>query len=127
MPKQQTKKRIIGVLGCMTERLKQLMFEHGTVDLIVGPDTYRDLPRLVSVLVSPALSSVQQASEVTNETKGLFLSYGRTSASHTSPSPLERVINVQLSLDETYADITPIRKTNDVSAFVSVMRGCNNM
>jgi len=129
MPQQQTqkkkKKRIIGVLGCMAERLKESMFEHGTADLIVGPDAYRDLPRLVSVLAPPALSSVQHASEVTDETKGLLLPSDQTVAIHTSP--LERAINVQLSLDETYADITPIRKTNDVSAFVSVMRGCNNM
>ncbi|EED89427.1 hypothetical protein THAPSDRAFT_263872, partial [Thalassiosira pseudonana CCMP1335] len=92
--------RIIGVLGCMAERLKEDMFQDGTADLVVGPDSYRDLPRLISVLNAPATGTL----------------------------PTERAVNVQLSLDETYASIKPIRSNpNDVSAFVSIMRGCNNM
>ena len=84
---------IIGVLGCMAERLKdQLLEEEKMVDMIVGPDAYRDLPRLIQ--------SVEN---------------GR------------KAINVLLSLEETYADINPVRLTgNGVSAFISIMRGCEN-
>ena len=102
---KDSKKRIIGVLGCMAERLKEDMFKDGTADLVVGPDAYRDLPRLVSVL-SPTVESINKQTKV----------------------PTERAVNVQLSLDETYASITPVRSNpEDVSAFVSIMRGCNNM
>jgi MiaB/RimO family radical SAM methylthiotransferase len=115
--KQERRKRIIGVLGCMAERLKEDMFQDGTADLVVGPDAYRDLPRLISVLSAPstAPSSDNTSSKVTPTTK-------------TPTIPTERAVNVQLSLDETYASITPIRSNpHDVSAFVSIMRGCNNM
>jgi MiaB/RimO family radical SAM methylthiotransferase len=101
------KKRVIGVLGCMAERLKEDMFREGTADLVVGPDAYRDLPRLIRML-----------------------QYGDAG----SQEGVERAVNVQLSLDETYADVKPVRRPvntsegeADVSAFVSVMRGCNNM
>ena len=109
------RKRIIGVLGCMAERLKEDMFEQGTADVVVGPDAYRDLPRLISVLAAPSLPNHD----------GRDGDRGRLGA----PSiPTERAVNVQLSLDETYASITPVRANpDDVSAFVSVMRGCNNM
>ncbi len=110
------KKRIIGVLGCMAERLKEDMFKDGTVDLIVGPDAYRDLPRLIH-----ALSPISPTHNIPSSQQQQY-------------QPLmERALNVELSFDETYADITPIRKNNnqyndkDISAFVSVMRGCNNM
>eukprot|EP00984_Skeletonema_dohrnii_P027096 scaffold16545_cov86-Skeletonema_dohrnii-CCMP3373.AAC.2 len=109
---QQKRKRIIGVLGCMAERLKEDMFQDGTADLVVGPDAYRDLPRLISVLSSPSTAP----------------SSDRSSKVATPTIPTERAVNVQLSLDETYASITPIRSNpQDVSAFVSIMRGCNNM
>ncbi|CAK9816191.1 CDK5RAP1-like protein [Anthophora quadrimaculata] len=83
----------IGLLGCMAERLKDKILERGKlVDVIAGPDSYKDLPRLLSV--------------VDNET----------------------AINVVLSFDETYADITPVRLNPDsTSAFVTIMRGCDNM
>ncbi|KAL7546542.1 hypothetical protein ACHAWF_009877 [Thalassiosira exigua] len=111
--KKGSKKRIIGVLGCMAERLKEDMFKDGTADVVVGPDAYRDLPRLISVLSAPSSVSNDDSSD-------------RKESVHTIPT--ERAVNVQLSLDETYASITPIRSNpNDVSAFVSVMRGCNNM
>jgi MiaB/RimO family radical SAM methylthiotransferase len=114
LPKQMAngkKKRIIGVLGCMAERLKEDMFKDGTVDVVVGPDAYRDLPRLISVLTSPSVSSD-----------------GKSPSSRANALPTERAVNVQLSLEETYASIAPIRSNpNDVSAFVSIMRGCNNM
>lgn len=92
--KKQNPGLLIGVLGCMAERLKtKLLDEEKMVDLVAGPDAYRDLPRLVGVA-----DAGQQA------------------------------INVLLSREETYADITPVRLgTNGVSAFISIMRGCNNM
>ncbi|TXH20111.1 MAG: tRNA (N6-isopentenyl adenosine(37)-C2)-methylthiotransferase MiaB [Chitinophagaceae bacterium] len=85
---------LIGVLGCMAERLKtKFLDEEKLVDIVVGPDAYRALPGLVA--------------EATDGTKA---------------------INVLLSREETYADIAPIRlNSNGVSAFVSIMRGCNNM
>ena len=85
---------LIGVLGCMAERLKaKFLEEEKLVDLVVGPDAYRSLPGLIS------------------ETEG-----GQKS------------VNVLLSREETYADISPVRlDSNGVAAFVSIMRGCNNM
>lgn len=84
----------IGVLGCMAERLKeQFLEEEKMVDLVVGPDAYRDLPHLIAEIEA-----------------------GRDA------------VNVILSKEETYADIAPVRlNTNGVSAFVSIMRGCDNM
>ena len=89
-------KKVVGVLGCMAERLKEELFQDGLADLVVGPDAYRDLPRLLQDLAS-------------EETE------------------VEKAVNVQLSLEETYADITPVRRNpDDVSAFVSIQRGCAN-
>jgi tRNA-2-methylthio-N6-dimethylallyladenosine synthase len=85
---------LVGVLGCMAERLKaKFLEEEKLVDLVVGPDAYRTLPALVE------------------EAGGG-----------------QKAVNVLLSRDETYGDIAPIRlNSNAVSAFVSIMRGCNNM
>ena len=85
---------LVGILGCMAERLKaKLLEEEKLVDLVVGPDAYRSLPSLIE--------------EAEGGQKG---------------------VNVLLSRDETYADIAPIRlNSNGISAFVSIMRGCNNM
>ena len=93
----QKKKRpqvIVGVLGCMAERLKEKLLESDKmVDMVVGPDAYRDLPMLVETAVSG-----------------------------------HEAVNVLLSREETYADISPVRlESNGVSAFISIMRGCNNM
>lgn len=84
----------IGVLGCMAERVREQFLEREKlVDIVVGPDAYRDIPNL--------LAQVED---------------GR------------KAVNVILSLEETYADITPVRTVgNGVSAFVSIMRGCDNM
>ena len=84
----------VGVLGCMAERLKtKFLEEEKIVDLVVGPDAYRDLPNLVEVVEA-----------------------GRDA------------INVILSKEETYADVSPVRlNSNGVSAFVSITRGCDNM
>jgi len=93
--KQQ--KKIVGVLGCMAERLKEHLLTDGLADLVVGPDAYRELPNLITTLLD-------------------------------TETETETAVNVQLSLEETYADVTPVRSSPDsISAFVSVMRGCNNM
>ena len=87
----------VGVLGCMAERIREKMLEHQVVDLVAGPDAYRDLPRLLSLLNGQ------------NESN-------------------ELAMNVQLSQDETYADILPVRRDkNQQHAWLSIMRGCNNM
>ena len=85
---------IIGILGCMAERLKKnLLEEEKLVDIVAGPDSYRDLPNLIT------------------EVEGG-----------------QKAVNVLLSRDETYADISPIRLDNTgISAFVSITRGCDNM
>jgi tRNA-2-methylthio-N6-dimethylallyladenosine synthase len=92
--KEQRKGMLVGVLGCMAERLKaKFLEEEKLVDMVVGPDAYRMLPGLVE------------------EAEGG-----------------QKAVNVLLSREETYADISPIRlDSNGVSAFVSIMRGCNNM
>ncbi|MDP4225809.1 MAG: radical SAM protein, partial [Bacteroidota bacterium] len=85
---------VVGVIGCMAERLKaKLVEEEKVVDLVAGPDAYRDLDRLVKLAGSG-----------------------------------QKAVNVILSREETYADIVPVRLAeNKISAFVAIMRGCNNM
>lgn len=85
---------IIGMLGCMAERLKyELVDDKKLVDLVAGPDAYRDLPKLLE-----------------NAESG------------------QKAVNVLLSREETYADISPVRlDANGISAFISIMRGCDNM
>lgn len=85
---------IVGVIGCMAERLKESLLETDKlVDIVVGPDAYRELPSLVA----------------------------EAEAGH-------KGVNVLLSVEETYADISPVRMDrNGVTSFISIMRGCNNM
>ncbi len=85
---------LIGILGCMAERLKaKLLDQEKLVDIVVGPDAYRTLPGLIS-----------------------------------DADGGQKAVNVLLSREETYADISPVRlNSNGVTAFVSIMRGCNNM
>ena len=84
---------VVGILGCMAERLKDALLDSGKVDVVAGPDAYRTLPSLLSA------------------------------ASEGHPQ-----IDVMLSREETYADISPVRiDRNGVSAFISIMRGCNNV
>ena len=85
---------LIGVLGCMAERLKtKFLEEEQLVDMVVGPDAYRTLPKLI-----------------------------------TEADSGQKTVNVLLSREETYADISPVRlNSNGITAFVSIMRGCNNM
>lgn len=92
--KEQKPDLIVGVLGCMAERLKaKFLEEEKIVDIVVGPDAYRDLPNLV-----------------------------------TSAGEGQKGVNVLLSREETYADISPLRlDSNGISAFISIMRGCDNM
>lgn len=94
--RKQKPNLVIGVLGCMAERLKTDLLEEAStgskVDMVVGPDAYRDLPQL--------LLDVESG---------------------------HKAVNVILSAEETYADITPVRyASNGVSAFISIMRGCEN-
>jgi tRNA-2-methylthio-N6-dimethylallyladenosine synthase len=92
--KKQKPGLVVGILGCMAERLKaKLLEEEKLVDIVVGPDAYRDLPGLL-----------EQAEGG------------------------QKAVNVLLSREETYADINPIRlDSNGVTAFISIMRGCDNM
>ena len=92
--KKVRKGLLVGVLGCMAERLKsKFLEEEKLVDLVVGPDAYRTLPQLIEEAAGG-----------------------------------QKAVNVLLSREETYADIAPVRlDSNGVSAFVSIMRGCNNM
>ncbi|MBS1486901.1 MAG: tRNA (N6-isopentenyl adenosine(37)-C2)-methylthiotransferase MiaB [Bacteroidetes bacterium] len=92
--KKKKPEMMVGVLGCMAERLKtKLLEEEKIVDLVAGPDAYRDLPNLIS--------QVDDGS---------------------------KAVNTFLSREETYADISPVRlNSNGVTAFISIMRGCDNM
>jgi tRNA-2-methylthio-N6-dimethylallyladenosine synthase len=92
--KKEKEHLTVGVMGCMAERIKdQIIDQEKLVDIVVGPDAYRDIPNLLK--------------EVND---------GR------------KAVNVLLSLEETYADIAPVRTSgNGVTAFVSIMRGCDNM
>jgi tRNA-2-methylthio-N6-dimethylallyladenosine synthase len=92
--KGKNKDLVVGVLGCMAERLKaKFLEEEKLVDVVVGPDAYRDLPNLIEQVDSG-----------------------------------QKAVNVLLSREETYADISPVRlNSNGINAFVSIMRGCDNM
>ncbi len=91
--KQRREGVLVGVVGCMAERLKEQLLESGIVDIVSGPDAYRSLPRLLRDV-----------------------------------APGRPQINVLLSHEETYADIRPVRTDREgVSAFISIMRGCNNV
>lgn len=91
--KRARKGLVVGIVGCMAERLREELFERETVvDVVAGPDSYRELSRLVAAAAAGG--------------------HG---------------VNVQLSQEETYGDIRPVRlDRNGVSAFISIMRGCNN-
>ncbi len=92
--KRKNPNLLIGVLGCMAERLKsKFLEEEKIVDLVVGPDAYRELPKLIETVEGG-----------------------------------QKAVNVLLSLEETYADINPVRlDSNGVTAFISITRGCDNM
>lgn len=92
--KRKNRNLVVGIMGCMAERLKtDLLDEHKLVDIVIGPDAYRDLPNLVK----------------------------QVEGGH-------KAVNVLLSREETYADITPVKlDSNGITAFISIMRGCDNM
>lgn len=92
--KENNPELVVGILGCMAERLKKsLLEEEKLVDLVAGPDAYRDLPNLVEEVGTG-----------------------------------QKAVNVLLSRDETYADISPVRlDQGGITAFVTIMRGCDNM
>ena len=92
--KRNNRSLVVGMLGCMAERLKdKLLEEEKLVDLVVGPDAYRDLPSLIEKVEGG-----------------------------------QKSVNVLLSREETYAEISPVRLDNKgVTAFISIMRGCDNM
>ena len=92
--KERNPELVVGILGCMAERLKKnLLDEEKLVDLVAGPDAYRDLPNLIDEVGTG-----------------------------------QKAVNVLLSRDETYADISPVRlDQGGISAFVTIMRGCDNM
>ena len=107
---------VVGVLGCMAERLKRRLLESDRLaDLVVGPDAYRDLPRLINIAGGFGTSSENENSGI-SDVDDEYRADAR-----------EEAINVQLSTEETYADILPVRPSGTVSAFVSIMRGCNNL
>ncbi|MCR5709267.1 MAG: tRNA (N6-isopentenyl adenosine(37)-C2)-methylthiotransferase MiaB [Bacteroidales bacterium] len=84
---------VVGVLGCMAQRIKEKLLEHPAVDIVAGPDSYRQLPALVAAVTASG-----------------------------------KQIDVILSHEETYADISPVRMDREgVTAFISIMRGCNNV
>lgn len=90
--RKHNEKLIIGVLGCMAERVKEVLIEEHHADLVIGPDSYMDLPNLIS--------AAEQG---------------------------EKAINVELSKTETYKDVIPLKiGGNNISGFISIMRGCNN-
>lgn len=90
--KRKKKSLIVGVLGCMAERVKEELIQEHRVDLVVGPDSYMDLPNLIGAV-----------------------EHG------------EKAINVELSTQETYKDVIPLKLPGvHISGFVSIMRGCNN-
>ena len=92
--KENNPELVVGILGCMAERLKKnLLEEEKLVDLVAGPDAYRDLPNLIEEVGTG-----------------------------------QKAVNVLLSRDETYADISPVRlDQGGIAAFVTIMRGCDNM
>ncbi|BDA45610.1 CDK5 regulatory subunit-associated protein 1 [Coccomyxa sp. Obi] len=102
--KARTDKRTplcVGVIGCMAERLKTTLFESKAVDIVAGPDALRSLPALINLFTQRHIEGWD----------------GENS----------ELIDVQLSTEETYADVRPVRELGAVSAAVSIMRGCNNM
>ena len=91
--KKRSERPVVGVLGCMAERVKERLLEADRLaDIVAGPDAYRDLPRLIDAVRGTG----------------------------------EKAMNVQLSVEETYADIIPVREAGSHSAFVTIMRGCDN-
>jgi hypothetical protein len=125
---------VVGVLGCMAERLKEKLLDSDRLaDIVVGPDAYRDLPRLVDLVRGPSSSHDSSSSSSGGSGGGGEGAAGSRRSSPSGPLPgisssrATTAMNVQLSVEETYADILPVRPAGATSAFLSIMRGCNNM
>ena len=138
----KSKVPVVGVLGCMGERLKEKLLERdGLADLVAGPDAYRDLPRLIDAArgdevdaLAGGRPSSSAASVGADADAALAVATEKKKRNENENENASRdfssVMNVQLSVDETYADIAPVRKsdaTQNPTAFVSIMRGCDNM
>ena len=140
----KSKVPVVGVLGCMGERLKEKLLERdGLADLVAGPDAYRDLPRLIDAArgdevdaLAGGRPSSSAASVGADADAALAVATEKKkrneneNENENASRDYSSVMNVQLSVDETYADIAPVRKsdaTQNPTAFVSIMRGCDNM
>ena len=140
----KSKVPVVGVLGCMGERLKEKLLERdGLADLVAGPDAYRDLPRLIDAArgdevdaLAGGRPSSSAASVGADADAALAVATEKKkrneneNENENASRDFSSVMNVQLSVDETYADIAPVRKsdaTQNPTAFVSIMRGCDNM
>jgi len=105
--KKRKPRLTVGVLGCMAERMKTTLLQGAkpVADVVVGPDGYRELPLILATVTR-----------------------GRLESSSTTEAEAFWGFNLQLSLEETYSDVAPVRSDNQrVSAFVSIMRGCDNL
>ena len=113
--KHRSKHQIVGVLGCMAERLQEQLLQENMADVVVGPDQYRQLPELLQRLIPEQQQQQQQDLE-------------RNKKTHKRRRQRPQAMNVELSLQETYDDIVPVRDeaSNPFSAFVSIQRGCSN-
>ena len=129
------KKAVIGVLGCMGERIKGELLKKDSkgvrlVDIVAGPDSYRDLPRLIENAISSSNNDNRQSKKNTNDGGNETLVTSSSSRKRFEPKITE-TMNVELSTTETYSEIFPMRrgKVEDMStsAFVTIQRGCDNM
>ena len=129
------KKAVIGVLGCMGERIKGELLKKDSkgvrlADIVAGPDSYRDLPRLIENAISSSNNDNRQSKKNTNDGGNESLVTSSSSRKRFEPKITE-TMNVELSTTETYSEIFPMRrgKVEDMStsAFVTIQRGCDNM
>lgn len=111
---------VVGVIGCMAERLKTKLLEDSAVDFIAGPDAYRDLPRLISNVDSEYGGKINKKDRKQQDNDD-------NNHNDKEKGSIQRLANVHLSADETYADLLPIRlEEGNNHAFVTITRGCNN-
>lgn len=141
--------QIVGVLGCMAERLQNKLLEENVADLVVGPDAYRDLPQLLQQITNSPENNNDKHNTIHGEDDANDAELQSTSdqiensqfqpenqqmkqkkqPKREKKTPRPKVINVDLSTIETYDDIMPVRGeevSNPFSAFVSIQRGCSN-
>ena len=152
--KNKNSHQIVGVLGCMAERLQNKLLEENVADLVVGPDAYRDLPQLLQQITSSSQNTKHECQNRNNSTNTVNRenatqsivslsnndeisldmfegqqTEGKKQQKRQKKKPRPKAINVDLSSIETYEDIMPVRgeeTSNLFSAFVSIQRGCSN-